>query len=125
MAPARSIPQGFDACIALRAGLATLSRERIGAEFLKMLVGLARRSGRRDHGAVRAARLPGVAPWPERLQASSRFGGTPDALLALAALALHSESDADRLAETLRLSNAQRRRLAVMAKAGGRLAWRR
>ncbi len=113
-------PQGFEACVALRAGLATLSRERIGAEFLKMLS--ASRAGAVVATMARSgllAFLP-VAPWPERLQAFLALG-TPDALLALAALALHSESDADRLAEALRLSNAQRRRLAVMAKAAA--AW--
>jgi poly(A) polymerase len=56
----------------------------------------------------------GVAPWPARLQ---RFldRKTPDSLLALAALTLHSEADAERLTEALRLSNAQKRRLAAMA----------
>ena len=105
---------GFGACVALRAGLATLSRERIGAEMQKILI--APRCGpvvERMSGAGLLSFL-GVAPWPARLQ---RFVDrkTPDSLLALAALALHSEADAERLTEALRLSNAQKRRLAAMA----------
>jgi poly(A) polymerase len=106
---------GFAACIALRAGIAALSRERIGAEMQKIL-GLAR-CGPVIERMSKAGLLSflGVAPWPARLQ---RFldRETPDALLALAALGLHSEADAERLSEALRLSNAQKRRLAAMAK---------
>jgi len=105
---------GFAACVALRAGLATLSRERIGAEMQKILI--APRCGPVVELMSGAGLLSflGVAPWPARLQ---RFVDrkTPDSLLALAALALHSEADAERLTEALRLSNAQKRRLAAMA----------
>ncbi len=106
---------GFAACVALRAGIGTLSRERIGAEMQKIL-GLARCAPVIERMS-KAGLLSflGVAPWPARLR---RFldRQTPDALLALAALALHSEADAERLSEALRLSNAQKRRLAAMAK---------
>ena len=109
-------PAGLAACIALREGVATLSRERIGAEFLKTLTS-ARASlviETMAHAGLLAF-LP-VAPWPARLR--NYLGkGKPEPLPALAALALHSEGDADRLAEALRLSNAHRRRLAAMAKA--------
>jgi poly(A) polymerase len=113
-------PEGFAACVALRAGLAALSRERLGAEMQKILV--APRCGPVIERMSRAGLLSflGVAPWPARLQ---RFleRQTPDSLLALAALALHSEADAKRLTEALRLSNAQKRRLAAMARVAA--AW--
>lgn len=110
---------GLEACIALRAGLATLSRERIGTETLKILA-----AKRADFvidamsGAGLLAYL-GAAPWPARMRSlaailAARKVSNP--LLMLAALALYSEADAERLAEALRLSNAQRRRLAAMAK---------
>ena len=111
---------GFAACVALRAGLAALSRERIGAETQKILI--APRCGPVVESMSKAGLLSflGVAPWPARLQ---RFldRETPDSLLALAALALHSEADAERLTAALRLSNAQKRRLAAMAKVAA--AW--
>ena len=112
---------GFAACVALRAGLATLSRERIGAEMQKILI--APRCGPVVERMSKAGLLSflGVAPWPARLlrlldRKILLDCKTPDALLALAALALHSEADAERLTEALRLSNAQKRRLAAMAK---------
>jgi len=106
---------GFEACVALRAGLATLSRERIGAEMQKILI--APRCGPVVDWMSKAGLLSflGVAPWPARLR-RLLDRKTPDALLALAALALHSEADAERLTEALRLSNAQKRRIAAMAK---------
>jgi tRNA nucleotidyltransferase/poly(A) polymerase len=111
--------EGFAACIAQRAGIAHLSRERIGAETLKILA--AKRAGFVLQ-AMSGAGLLGylrVAPWPARmlrLAAILAARQKADPLLALAALALHSEADAERLGEGLRLSNAQKRRLAGMAK---------
>jgi tRNA nucleotidyltransferase/poly(A) polymerase len=111
---------GFSACIALRAGIAQLSRERIGAEMQKMLV--APRCGPVVDVMARAGLLSflKVAPWPARLRRFLRRQ-TPDATLALAALALHSEGDAEILADALRLSNTQKRRLAAMARVAA--AW--
>jgi poly(A) polymerase len=112
-------PDGFAACIALRDGLENLSRERIGAELLKMLA--ARRAGAVVESMAGAGLLTflRVAPWPARLR-RLLARQQADPLLALAALALHSESDAARLAEGLRLSNAQKRRLAAMAQVAAR-----
>jgi tRNA nucleotidyltransferase/poly(A) polymerase len=113
-------PAGFAACIALRDGIAHLSRERVGAEMQKMLI--APRSGPVVEVMAKAGLLSflKVAPWPARLR---RFllRHRRDATLALAALALHSEGDAEILAEALRLSNVQRRRLAAMARVAA--AW--
>ena len=110
---------GFKACIAMRAGIATLSRERLGAETLKILA--AKRAGFVIEAMAGAGLLSylRVAPWParmRRLAAILTLRKISDPLLALAALALHSEADADRLAESLRLSNAQKRRLGAIAK---------
>jgi poly(A) polymerase len=110
---------GLKACIALRAGIAALSRERLGAETLKIL------AARRAASVVECMAGAGllaylrVAPWPARLRRMAALldeRKTSDPLLALAALALHSEGDADRLGDSLRLSNARKRRLAAMAK---------
>ena len=110
---------GLAACIALRAGLKNLSRERLGAETLKLLA--ARRADFVIESMSNAGLLAylGVAPWPARMRRLTALLAArkiSDPLLALAALALHSEADAERLAETLRLSNAQKRRLAAMAQ---------
>jgi tRNA nucleotidyltransferase/poly(A) polymerase len=111
---------GFAACIALRGGMAHLSRERLGAETLKIL------AAKRAAFVVEAMSGAGLlgylrtAPWParmRRLAAILAARNSSDPLLALAALALHSEADAERLGEGLRLSNAQKRRLAAMARA--------
>lgn len=116
--------EGFAACIAQRAGIANLSRERLGGEMLKIL------ASPRPCAVVEAMSnagllsFLGVAPWParyRRLTALLETRRAADALLSLAALALHSEADSERLTESLRLSRAQRRRLAAMAKVAA--AW--
>ena len=123
-AKGRSIRDGLHACIARRAGIATLSRERLGGEMLKILA--SPRSCAVVETMSKAGLLAflGVAPWPARCRRVSAIlaaRGDSDALLALAALALHSEADSERLAESLRLSRAQKRRLAGMAKVAA--AW--
>jgi len=109
--------EGFDACVALRDGLRNLSRERLGAETLKLLA-----APRAAFVAERMARAGlfgylGVAPWPARLTNLRADGARGDGLIGLAALALHSEADAERLGAALRLSNAQKQRLAGAARA--------
>jgi poly(A) polymerase len=116
--------EGLHACIVQRAGLATLSRERLGGEMLKILA--TPRSAGVIETMSQAGLLAflGVAPWPARLRRLAALLAareSSDALLALAALALHHEADAELLAESLRLSRAQKRRLAAMAKVAA--AW--
>ncbi|PPQ38367.1 poly(A) polymerase [Rhodoblastus acidophilus] len=110
-------PDGFDACVALRDGLDTLSRERLGAETLKLLA--APRAGFIAERMAQAGLLGylGVAPWPARLKNLRPQGQRGDGLLSLAALALHSARDAETLSRALRLSNAQKQRLAGAARA--------
>jgi tRNA nucleotidyltransferase/poly(A) polymerase len=117
-------PEGLDACVRLRAQLDRLSRERVRAEVLKLLA--ARRAG----SVARAMSERGL--WgeivgfadPARLErviAIEDFErSAPDALLRLAGLTTRIPEDAERVADRLRLSNAERARLAA---ATATLAW--
>jgi poly(A) polymerase len=115
-------PAGFAAAIRGRAGLAVLSRERIGAEFLKLL------SARRAPEVVGAlsdagflCQLAGGVGELGRLARVVAAGAPVDAIRRLGALAVMVVEDADRLQENLRLSNAARDRLAAYAAALARL----
>ena len=114
-------PEGFVAAIAERAGLATLSAERVRAELLRIL-------GARHGAAVIAAAdgagllaplLGGIAR-PARLATAVAIeaarGVEADAGLRLAALATAVREDAERLRERLRLSNAEGDRLEAAAR---------
>jgi len=110
---------GLKACIRARAGLGFLSRERVGAEMLKLLIAAKAPFVVQVMAQAGLLAFLRVAPWPERLRNMAEAmpaANKPDSLLALAALALHHEGDAERLAEALRLSNAQQRRLRLMAQ---------
>ena len=108
--------EGFRAAVQERAGLRQLSRERVRAELLKLLV------------APRAPEIVGElcdagllsdliagAPDGGRLQRLARIeaqrDSPADGLLRLAALALVTRDDAQRLGERLRLSKAETSRL--------------
>lgn len=109
---------GLAAVIFARAGLLTLSRERVRAEMLKLLAA---------PGAAAVAEilsqtglfglLTGSAAWPARLAALMRQPERADPLLRLAALALWTSEGADRLRERLRLSNQEHKRLSLLAQA--------
>ena len=112
---------GLAAAIAEREGLAILSRERVRAELMKLLVApraaqtlaaiceagllLPLVAGQTD--AARFARLAA-------LEAAGEFA--PDPVLRLGALCVLIEEDAERLRERLRLSNAETDRLAALAR---------
>jgi len=108
-------PAGLAAAMRERDGLASLSRERIRAELLKLFV--ARRAveitkDMSDAGLL--GPLLASAPNPARLRRlRAILGDAPpqDPLLALAALCLELPEDAERLRERLRLSNAEHHRL--------------
>jgi tRNA nucleotidyltransferase/poly(A) polymerase len=111
--------QGFHACIVERAGLATLSSERIQAELWRILKGRAplRALEPMAKGGFLTAVLGGVARLAhcERLiDIEAALSFAPDATRRLAALAVMVEEDAVRLAKRLRLSNADSARFAVM-----------
>jgi poly(A) polymerase len=116
---------GLDATVRHRFELSRLSRERVRVEVLKLLVapraaGVVRVMGER--GILTA--LLGFAD-PARFERAVAIemggGSTPDALLRLASLGVLVEEDAERLAERLRLSNAEGDRLLGAAAALTRL----
>jgi poly(A) polymerase len=115
-------PQGLAAVVRERAGLAILSRERIRAEFLKLLVApralevisavselglLTLLTG----GVGEVGRLGRAIGW------EAGEGEPPDPMRRLAALLVATREDADRLRDALRLSNAEHERLYAYAGA--------
>lgn len=110
---------GLAACISARGGLATLSRERVRMELLKLLLGrhavpvLAVMS---ECGLLISV-LGGVAQlasFSNLTKIEHVAGIHPDAVRRLGALAVLVPDDAQRLLEKLRLSNAETERLASM-----------
>lgn len=110
---------GLAACISARGGLATLSRERVRMELLKLLLGrhavpvLAVMS---ECGLLISV-LGGVAQlasFSNLTKIEHVAGIHPDAVRRLGALAVFVPDDAQRLLEKLRLSNAETERLASM-----------
>ncbi len=114
-------PAGFAAAIALREGLLGLSRERVRAELMKLLIA---RSAAKVIEAMADADLLGPLlagiVEPARLARVIAIeiarSDLPDAVLRLAAAAVRVEDDADRLRERLKLSNAEHERLAAAAR---------
>ncbi|MEW5962869.1 MAG: CCA tRNA nucleotidyltransferase [Pseudomonadota bacterium] len=111
---------GYAASIAERGGLTLLSGERIRVELLRLL------AAPRALEAVEAMSaggilelLVGARPTSRVLsrliEIERRLAGAPDAVLRLAALAVHEVDDAPRLAERLKLANAEAARLAAAA----------
>lgn len=118
--------EGLRACIAGRDGLAGLSRERIRAELLKLLVapGVVA-TLRAMAGAGLIMPVIGGVPHLARFAAIADGGGEGvHPAFRLAALAVSVSEDALRLRERLRLSNAEFDRIGRIAKAldalGGR-----
>jgi poly(A) polymerase len=112
-------PVDRDALVAAvreRLGLERLSRERIRIELLKMLP--ATRSPEALVAMADAGLLDLILAGVADLGAFERLGEERrDPILGLAALGLRVEEDAARLTERLRLSNAERDRLAGIAQA--------
>ncbi len=117
--------EGLAACVRHRSDLDRLSRERVRAECLKLLVApyagaVVRVMGERGilgelFGFADPARL-------ERAIAIEAGGGlAPDGLLRLAALCVIVAEDAERLVQRLRLSNGEGERLMRAASALARL----
>ncbi len=112
---------GLHACILARAGLDTLSRERVRMELLKLLLAphaaptLAVMSETGILGAVLGG-VPLLASFENVAKAEAASGVTPDAVRRLGALAVCVAEDAERLAERLRLSNAEAERLAALER---------
>ncbi|WP_333838449.1 CCA tRNA nucleotidyltransferase [Novosphingobium sp.] len=110
------------ACAALAAGMKGLSRERIASELLGLLAlpDPAPTLARMAELGVLAHVLPEADPaaLPTLVAVESREGLAPDALRRMAALLPADPPVVDQVAARLRLSSAQRKRLAAAAARG-------
>ena len=113
-------PAGLSACIAGRAGLETLSRERVRMEMLKLL--LATHTVPALVSMSEAGLLVAVLGGVPLLASCANMGKlerelslSPDPVRRLGALAVNTAEDAERLRERLRLGNAEYERLGSMA----------
>jgi tRNA nucleotidyltransferase/poly(A) polymerase len=114
--------EGLSAAIRARAGVAGLSRERVRAELMKLLI--APRAGEVVQTMGESGFLEpilGSVGYTERLSRliaiEAERGAGPDALLRLAALGVAIPDDAERLRDRLRLANAEADRLESTAAA--------
>jgi tRNA nucleotidyltransferase/poly(A) polymerase len=117
---------GLHACIAARAGLDQLSRERVRTEIVKLLVapgatGVLETMA--DVGLLGRllAGVPNGAHLSAMIAIENALALPGDPMRRLAALAVLVAEDAERLGDKLRLSNAEQARLLSMAQAW----WRR
>jgi tRNA nucleotidyltransferase/poly(A) polymerase len=118
---------GYLACIRGRAGLATLSAERVRMEMLKLVVaeGAVEAAIAMEDGGLLLAILGGVTyrgPFANMIAAERALGQKPDAILRLGALGVATTEDAKRLATRLRLTNGETRALDSMGHRWWRLA---
>jgi poly(A) polymerase len=117
---------GYLACVAARAGLATLSAERVRMEMLKLVVaeGAAGAIVAMADGGLLQAILGGVTytgPFLAMMAAERVLGLPPDPMRRLGALAVAVTEDAKRVATRLRLSNAETKALDSMGHRWWRL----
>lgn len=114
-------PAGLDACIRARGGIETLSRERVRTELLKLMLAphatptLALMSETGLLGSV----LGGVAllaSFENMVKVEAAAGFEADAVRRLGALSVWVAEDGERLAQRLRLSNADAERLSALER---------
>ena len=118
---------GTLACIAGRAGLATLSAERVRMEMLKLMVaeGAAVAVQAMADGGLLLSIFGGVAytgPFIAMIAAERLLGLAPDPVRRLGALGVAVTEDARRLALRMRLTNAETKALDSMGHRWWRLA---
>ena len=119
-------PAGLHACIAARAGLEHLSRERVRMELLKLLVA--------PHATPTLAVMaesgllvtvlggvPDLAGFENMAKVEAAVGAAADPVHRLGALAVRIPEDAERLWRRLRLTNAEHRRLGAMGESWWRV----
>ena len=110
---------GLDACIVARAGLETLSRERVRAELLKLLLApratatLAIMAECGLLGMILGG-LGFLASFENLVKAEASLGAEPEAVRRLGALGVWVKEDAERLATRLRLSSTESERLLAL-----------
>jgi poly(A) polymerase len=119
--------EGYLACIRARAGLASLSAERVRMEMLKLMVaeGAAVAVTAMADGGFLLSIFGGVAytgPLKMMIAAERLLGLAPDPVRRLGALAVAVTEDARRIAVRLRLTNAETRALDSMGHRWWRLA---
>src|SRR6185312_511405 len=107
---------GLSACIRARDGLAMLSRERIRAELLKLIMArhaVPALAAMSETGllVVLLGGVPFLASYSNLVKAEAAAGLPKDPIRHLAALGVFVAEDADRLRERLRLANAEHERL--------------
>ena len=118
---------GYLACIRARAGLGSLSAERLRMEMLKLVVagGATGAVEAMADGGLLLSFLGGVAytgPFAAMIAAERALQLKPDAIRRLGALAVAVTEDARRVATRLKLSNAETRALDSMGHRWWRLA---
>src|SRR6195256_2202224 len=118
---------GYLACINGRAGLASLSAERMRMEMLKLMVaeGAPGAVPAMSDGGLLLPILGGVSytgPFKAMIAAEHVLGLKPDAVRRLGALAVAVTEDARRVAARLRLTNAETKALDSMGHRWWRLA---
>jgi poly(A) polymerase len=107
---------GLRACIDARAGLDSLSRERVHMELMKLMLAphatpvLAVMAEAGILGAVLGG-VPLLASFENTAKVEAATGTAPDAMRRLGALGVYQMEDAERLSQRLRLSNAEFERL--------------
>jgi tRNA nucleotidyltransferase/poly(A) polymerase len=119
--------EGLHACIVARDGLRSLSRERVRAELIKLLVApfalptleVIAEAGFADQLLGGVALL---ASFANMIKVEEVSGLAPDAVRRLGALGVFIEEDAERLREKLRLFNSEHERLASMTDRWWRLS---
>ena len=118
---------GYLACIGARAGLATLSAERVRMEMLKLMTaeGAVSALTAMSDGGLLLPIFGGVAyigPFAAMVAVERSLGLKPDPVRRLGALAVAVTEDAKRLAARLRLTNSETRALDSMGHRWWRLA---
>ncbi len=128
----RGLPDadGVHACIAGRAGLEQLSRERIRMEMLKLLLAphaVPTLAVMTESGLLETVLggVPLLASLSNMIKLEATLALAPDAVRRLGALGVAVAEDAERLRDRLRLANAEYERLASMAENWWRIssAW--
>src|ERR1700687_5558010 len=118
---------GYLACVRARAGLATLSAERVRMEMMKLMVaqGATGAIAAMAEGGLLLPIFGGVAytgPFAAMIAAERSLGLEPDPVRRLGALAVAVTEDAKRLATRMRLTNAETKTLDSMGHRWWRLA---
>jgi poly(A) polymerase len=120
-------PEGLAACIAARAGLEQLSRERVRMELIKLLLAehvVPTLAVMTEAGLLEQVLggVPLLASFANMIKLEHALALAADPVRRLGALAVSVVEDAERLRERLRLANAEHERLTSMADAWWRIS---